>query len=87
MSTRQFTIALILSFMSASSNALTSDEKEAQKTEARNAKAICLMNDSLVRGKKLKECMEKEIEKNRRSDFTAKNRARQSVNRNVQRGL
>lgn len=52
------------------------EEKEIQKTNYRNAKALCLMNDTLLRGKRLKECIEKQMEKNRREALEAKVKAK-----------
>lgn len=69
-------MTLILVLISSESFSKSRDEIEAEKTEARNAKAICLMNDNLMRGKRLKECMDQEIAKNRKSDLRAKLKAR-----------
>lgn len=69
-------IVLIFVFLSADIYPKNIRELKADKIEARNAKAICLMNDNLMRGKRLKECVEKEIEKNRSSDLSAKLKAK-----------
>lgn len=69
-------IVLVFVFLSADIYSKNIREIKAEKTEARNAKAICLMNDNLMRGKRLKECMDKEIEKNRNSELSAKLKAK-----------
>lgn len=70
---------LFLCFFTIASFAKTKEEeKEIQRTNYRNAKALCLMNDTLLRGKRLKECIEKQMEKNRRENLEAKVKARTS---------
>lgn len=69
-------MTLFFVFLSADIYSKNIRELKADKIEARNAKAICLMNDNLMRGKRLKECMEKEIEKSRNSELSAKLKAK-----------
>lgn len=71
----KFFIVVIIALSATGTFAKSRAEKEAEKTESRNAKAICLMKDNLMRGERLKDCMKAEIEKNRRSDLKAENRA------------
>lgn len=61
-------IMFLLAFLTVNSFAKTRAEKIADKKEFRNAKAICLMNDSLIRGNRLKDCIKMEIEKSKNSD-------------------
>ena len=61
-------IVLMLSFLTIDGFAKTRAEKTAAKKEFRNAKAVCLMNDNLMRGNRLKECIKMEIVKNKKSD-------------------
>lgn len=80
MNTFKVTMFLFCLF-SSQSFAITRAQKEAHKTDMRNAKAICLMKQNFLRGPKLKECMDLEIEKKRQSDQAAKIKAIQNKNR------
>lgn len=59
-----FLIITILISYSINAMAKSQDEKEAEK----NAKAICLMKDPLIRGQKLNECIKKELEGTKKSN-------------------
>lgn len=62
----------MLAFLTVNSFAKTRAEKIAAKKEFRNAKAVCLMNDNLMRGNRLKDCIKMEIEKNKKSDTSVR---------------
>lgn len=65
-------IIFLLAFLTVNSFAKSKEEKAADKKEARNAKIVCLMKNNLLRGQKLKECIELEIEKNKKLELKAR---------------
>lgn len=72
-------IVIMLGLFSTSNFAKTRIEKEAEKREKKNAKSICLMNDNLMRGKRLKECIKEEMDKNKKAELKAQRREEQSI--------
>lgn len=60
-----------LAFLTVNGFAKTKEEKAAEKKEARNAKAVCLIKNNLLRGQRLKDCIELEIEKNKKLELKA----------------
>ena len=66
-------MVLLFSVLFTNSFAKTKAERKMDKTEARNAKSLCLMKDNLMRGTRLRDCIKSEIQKNSQSALKSKN--------------